>query len=367
MGELNIAIICGTPYQLFNAINLIYSGEICGNIDIYIFDRFKLAHNVKDALVKLKDVRNVILLKDYKKDIVFNVKIKGLLKNIHSAYIYLTPKRSLKQYFSNEIEWKYTTKTCRYSRILAPTPSFFLQCLTKINEGAQLDYFEDGIGSYSGNFNSDSASWERKIFSKFFHVGYNVLPVTELYVYQPQMCVCTVSERIKKIPDITSAFLAFSESVFAPHGINKIENKSCIWFTQTTFTDIDKEIICSILEFNKALLVRMHPKDKNKNEYVKLEVEIDDEDVLWELLAGLSYLEDSVLISSYSTAMITPKLLYGSEPTLIFMYKLFNITDSVVLKKIEFFINQIKGIYMNKNKIVVPSDIQELKKCLLEL
>ena len=66
--------------------------------------------------------------------------------------------------------------------------------------------------------------------------------------------------------------------------------------------------------------------------------------------------EDSILISFFSTAAFTPKLLYGKEPYLLFLYKLIREpvfhADQVV--------DGLRRCYFRPEKIMVPETITEL-------
>lgn len=354
------AIVCGTPYQLFNALNIIHNTE-AESFDVYIFNRFKDAERLTECLRTIPAIKNAILINDYQKDCVKGHKLTGFIKNCHSAYIYMRPQNSIKPYFNDCEDWQYAKQKNRYSRILAPTPSFFLQCLEKINNKAVLDYFEDGLLSYVGNVDSDSASIERKIFSKLFRVGYNVIQVKSLFVYRPDVCKSTVANRLEKLTSIDTPFLEFISPIFKTNR-ERIDSK-VIWLTQTAFLPMDKELLSDLQKACIKPLIRMHPKDRHIEEYRDLGFNIDNGEELWEVCLSKLNLNDTVLISMNSTALLTPKLLYNQEPTIVFTYKLYGIIEGFFEEKDRFitaeFIKTIRQLYSHKERIIVPSTREE--------
>lgn len=361
---MKTAIVCGTPYQVFNALNMIYNGDTdIEQFDIFIFNRFKEAVSLVNNLKSVQGIAHTFLLNDYQKDIVNGRQLKGFIKNCHSAYIYLRPYNSLKYYFEKKKDWEYVKKRSQYDRILAPTPSFFLQCLEKINEKAILDYYEDGLGSYTGNFNSDYASKGRKIFAKIFKVGYNVIPVRNLYVYEPELCNSTVADNLSALPKPTSDFINTASKVFE-YGLHRFNGNEMIWLGQRKVNDTVIKILNSLKTSKRKIIIRKHPKDYSDDIYQTLNLEIDSGEYMWELLLANSEMSNLVLISSYSTATFTPKMLFDKEPYVILVYKLFQDINPVHLKKTEYFVKKLKKIYIDKSKIIIPDSFEAFSKII---
>lgn len=365
---MKILLICGTPFQTFNTLNIVYSSK-GKSFDICIFDRFNLAREYTEKIRTLPNINKCVFIADYNKDYIAGYQLKGFIKNLHSVYVYLHPKKSLKNFFTDLLEWEYFTSKDRYDLIMAPTPSFFLQCIEKLNQGASLDYYEDGLGSYLGDFNKESASIERKLFSKIFKVGYNVLPVRTLYVYNPSICKSTVAKTIKQLPIVSISFLNKVGFLFEKSSYKNTVHY--IWFTQITLTGTDKDTLKILKEISQDVMIRMHPKDRNIGFYKEYGFDIDDGSNLWEYIIGKTDIENTVLISASSTAMMTPKLLYDKEPYIIFTYKLYGIIDGVItdvdIIKIDYVIRQIRNLYRKKNRVLVPSSIEELRDMIKEL
>ena len=76
-------------------------------------------------------------------------------------------------------------------------------------------------------------------------------------------------------------------------------------------------------------------------------------------------LESRYLLSDYSTALFTPKLLYGKEPKVIFLYRL--IHPDCPLEKMENYnimYEYLLDLYENKAYVMRPENIEELLLCL---
>lgn len=89
----------------------------------------------------------------------------------------------------------------------------------------------------------------------------------------------------------------------------------------------------------------------------------------FELLPAHADMNRRVLVSAISTAMLTPKLLYGQEPYLVFTYHLLKETLASVLseeavKNVTALIEGVRGMYANRNKTFAPRTQEEYKAVL---
>ena len=112
---------------------------------------------------------------------------------------------------------------------------------------------------------------------------------------------------------------------------------------------------------NKSFVVRLHPRQKEA-EYEGFT--LDKNRLLWELIVLQHINNRSVLIASFSTAQLVPKLLYNLEPALIFTYPLYlSDTSSEVYNRIELAVENLKRIYSEPQKIAAIHEYSELKFC----
>jgi hypothetical protein len=160
----------------------------------------------------------------------------------------------------------------------------------------------------------------------------------------------------------------------------EIDNNSIIYFDQpirsgdfSHFQVTESEVFDLLKKTvpDERLKVKTHPKlqrkDMDKN-IVKSQV--------FEpyFVKNQEILDNLVLISLSSTALFSPKLIFDCEPTVIFIYKLFDQYFSQQDVKDEFMcftngsfdnaIDKLKNLYKNKNKVICVSTMKELEEIL---
>ena len=116
---------------------------------------------------------------------------------------------------------------------------------------------------------------------------------------------------------------------------------------------------------NENLLLRYHPCSVKNND---LDVAVDTINNSWELECIYSLSENKILVSFFSTSLLLPKMLTNKEPTLIFTYKIMsNDLSDIKYKNYELLIDMIRSCYIDKNKIYVPSTVNEMNDILNKL
>ena len=75
-----------------------------------------------------------------------------------------------------------------------------------------------------------------------------------------------------------------------------------------------------------------------------------------------------VLISYYSTAMFTPKMLFDREPYLIFTYHIWRVNESdEETKKLQRIVQFLKDSYRNPEKVMAPHTIEEYEAICIRI
>lgn len=85
------------------------------------------------------------------------------------------------------------------------------------------------------------------------------------------------------------------------------------------------------------------------------------DNIPWEIYNFYNKLEKKILISYNSTACFTPKIIYDEEPTIIMLFKI----KELGIKNENYndaFLKNIKKIYKDPQKIIIPTTFFELKK-----
>lgn len=91
----------------------------------------------------------------------------------------------------------------------------------------------------------------------------------------------------------------------------------------------------------------------------------------WECIAGeLPGIEDRILVSVYSTCLATSRFLYGKEPYLIILIKIFEKEMQSIYPEIHYyertisFFENLRQLYQDKNKFFLPASLNELEQIM---
>ena len=124
-------------------------------------------------------------------------------------------------------------------------------------------------------------------------------------------------------------------------------------------------LVKSLTPVRDACLLRPHPSHKDIDSNG---IEIDDHREMWEFICADQISDDHVLISSFSTAQMIPKMFFDKEPTVIFVCKMvFQYIDQPTQDNIMALINRIKEKYRNPEKVYTPETEEELSEILKNL
>lgn len=349
--------LCGSKYTLFNCINLANSLEFQNGIcDIIVFCD-KGLENVAENLSKAGIFRKVI-----KADFVNNYSLTKKIK------LFLFPKT-----FKAISDLQEDS----YSRLIVQ--SFFYASLVarKINY-KEIFLIEDGLSTYTSRVFS---SKKRRVFFKFFNVLFmrkKNISVDGCYVYNSKLMVSN-DIKTKVLPKISTKTYEILKKVFMYTRTDETERnitflgspyygiKDLLEYPQTAskkFEIFCDEIVKKVLgSCRKSIIYRKHPREDIDYEGFFDNLTIDDNDSIWELISEDEITNDSIIISFFSTAAFTPKILYNTEPYVIFLYdilneKVFN-ADLLVLG--------LKELYKNSSKVLVPKTIDEAQNIMRKL
>lgn len=343
--------ICDTPYQLINALALAqtHRSEAC-LMDMYIYDQFKDADTVSAALRDLQIFDHVYLFRRYRHH-------TGLLSKLTTLIRMHVPYYMLKSHCQSKLS------SAEYDRIYMAYITPFIDSVKLMNPQAEVYEYEDGIGSYYiENLEDFSRSkffkfWSRRLFGNA--LSYNA---SALYLHQPTAYTGKTYEHIRPLPiDMEGETL---RKIFHYQNNEQYHLARFIYLTQPLDEKIGeraKEVERQLLKKTAdKVLVRVHPR-QDKTDYQSYTV--DTADNLWELECAGQITAEHVLIGAFSTAQFTPKMLFDIEPTVVFLYRLFddafNNADAMV--------DTLKQMYRNPEKIMVADSVEQLMIILQEL
>lgn len=350
--DMKIAIISDTPYQLFNAIRLTRGNKefINTNIDLFIGCQFRDCDGISRR-IKESGVFNTVF--DY-----YPYKRVRLLRRMVET---MFPKIGIKQLMKNSDN---IPMSFQYDIIL-------LSCITEMslniilyNSNADIYFYDDGSGSYSRRVKPTSIiPKSHQAIYKMFGRDLQQIRVCGLYLNNPNMYNSDDFKRedIHKIALEKNINNSLLEKIFDVSGAEIYKDNKLVYLTEPDI-DNDFEICNKIFSLCGDILVRPHPRQKDCSKYNGC---IDRNAGMWELLSSAFISEKHVLISCFSTAQLTPFMLFGIEPVLIFTYRLYlKRLEGELVKNIESMIEKLKENYSDAQKIIVVNSFEEIAYCV---
>lgn len=356
---MTICFICDTAYQLLNCINFVYHLYTGKNntIDIYIGRQFSESDNITSRLKEEHLFSNIYTYITYGNNY-------GNLRKIGRAIGILFPEKRIKAMLDSEgAVWK----EC-YDTIFMSMPTHFSVAMAQCNPQAEIIYYDDGIGSYSGNI-AEAMDRFNKLMYQLFAKSMKFMYPSELYVNNKELCRSIVAPVIKQLPQMQYAskdFWNLLKRVFSYENDEVYARYHVVYLMQPNDAAIPKiDKLNSEIEgvlSKERCVARPHPRQGN------IEISgmcMDYSRSMWELLCAEKISDNHVLVSMCSTAQLMPKMLFGKEPYLIFTYQLFKEElPEKTYGKIEEVVKSIRSEYVDSRKICVPKDLEEFKQCL---
>lgn len=352
---------CTTPYQIMNAISIVYENLI--DADIIIFDTFKGFEEIAKRL-----------------------EIEGIFENVYTCNFYSTLKCResrfasrlqcslrfiiARKYFRSIIPERIIYKSF-YSSSQAVPKMVLKRALDGRNPRMETVIYEDGTGTYSYGGRAFVGSSKFQFLQKMMRFKFLPDGRTTFMPRFPE--IAPVLRNVKNYSIIPMPILQESE--------NLVRQLSRIFWGKEKFTNISQKVIifdnfrcgyskCETMldqiydyisdRYKKDVICKPHPRSSAD---IKSSVEIYSEcNVPMELMYMQmgNKLDEKIIFSVYSTASFTPLLMFGKTPILFFLYKMFFKEDSI--QRCDLFIEKIKKI--SKARIYTPKDIREFKECL---
>lgn len=353
---MNCAVICWRPYQVFNAINLLLNDveNSKGNSDLFIQD-IPIMHNIASEIGKIGCFRNIYTFTE-------NNRGDGVgITHLKMARIYamrtrdfIAPKHAIKRNCSQIKEFVGV-----YDVIMCSGWISFSMEFVNCNPKAKLVLFEDGSGNYVNDLIENMPCIQKIYYSllkAIFKKGPLVAKVNSMYVYEPSAMTVKRKYPVYGMPKINDDVYMVLCNVFGYKKEDDIYMEESIVFLDQPMKHIgknyDQQQVISYLSSDPKFVCRRHPIQKN-NEALKYE---DKKRPMWELVVN-KFTHNTVLVSIFSTGQLTPSMIYGLYPTLVFLYRMNEEEGSDAYLRINRFINQFRNNY--RGKIFEPRTFSE--------
>jgi len=359
--------ICTTPLQLMTAINLRISELSDDEVTLYILDHTHLYKEMYEKISNSELFTSVQILKTRAFNKHWLQKYK-ITRYVIKAFEYLTYGKVASRFVDDRTVYdKFWVSFMDRSSWL-----IFL-AYKKRNGALTLHFFEDGVGSYQLLTVSQN-SLDKKL-SHLLGVKSVFEEMKTLYLYEPTLAVNTLypSIEIRQLPKIKGEKIknllnmTFS---FEPSDLELLEKRYLFFDSPFPSESVHRKQLEIIDFFTKKLgdsfCVKLHPSTKLKESEQRIHT--SDIKTSIEVLCLNRDVSDNVFISVLSTVGVAPKLMFGQEPVVIFLYKIITLdTLKHVGSHIFTFIENFKQTYSNPERIFIPESMQELEEILEKL
>lgn len=365
------AFIASSPYQVLNSLQIYYPFE--EEADIFVINQFAGCSILVNNLRKSKIFKRVIQVE--------NMTTESRKK----------VKEFIDRNFLYSFKGSRIVSDCVYDQVyfaaLDMTVYMLMKYMKKCNFNLKICRMEDGSGDYIADsfiFSSVADTWFHKIFGgDVFLTGSEAELIREnTYLYEPELVVDDADRRkcTKKLQNnfTDKDFLKKVNEIF---GIQKedIPSTKILFFDEAANSPIEdmdenlKEIVQLLNSIfgQEKVAIKQHPRRK-ENIYFS--------NIVWghgNVPAEIYFanmqdsLSQKILISPFSTANFTPKIIFNAEPYIILLHRIlherqcfFTEEDLSICEKI---VKRLDDLYYTKGKIYVPENMTQLKKIVQRL
>lgn len=352
-----IAFFCATPFQLITAVLIKECNYSRADVSIYLLDYFEDAEGYVERVRKtglFKEVNFIKAWEIYQRiHGVGRMKATGkLARIIWKIFHYTNYKRTLirlgiRVHELEQVFFSHMDPICillgRYEK--------------KKHQGIRFMGFEDGNGSYIRELDEN-----RKILEKIFKIPIQVFAKEKYWLYQPEQ-VIEYSRYANKLESIR-----VRKSIELSHFINVVWENISEYYIRERFIFLDgldntASLDLIIPELIKEcgvnnIICKIHPRRKDRY-YEEQGINLwREKSVPLEAFFLEHDISDKILICNYSSACFNAKFMFDQEPVVIFLCKLMNKPTDV--NQVLSLITKLQSVYLNKNKIYIPNDKNEL-------
>jgi|GEM_PF-4016371 len=359
-----IAIVCDTTYQLMNAIFLADHLDKNGKLVLFLNQAWQKTTRKFDL-----DNMDGRIHRIY----YYSQKQMGALHLFTSLYHPEKMLASLDGYDS----------TLGFSAVIAPRTgwiaTYLMDYLQQKSGGAKLFLIEEGLGEYNTRMAETRFTKMAHRLKKKCHTDM----VEKAYFTAPEIYPFETGFPIEKLPaDLSNTGLVdFMIRLFkAEDDIASLRPYKFILLNQTSnWGDFDAPyrteeekmaaFIANVIK-RDDYAVKLHPRAEHFN--------VEGVPCLYtqcpfELFAAKVNMEERVMISTLSTAMLTPKLMFDEEPYLVFTYRLAEDVVRAAAGSEEVHQNNIRAVknacalYRNQDRLFFPATYDEFGEQLKEI
>ena len=365
MKDKNVLFACSTQFTIFNCINVVLNNpeKYKGRVDIMLF------HQTESTLKLAKNLRESNIF-----NTVYNFPFVNNLNSILLIILFAFPRLILGKLCLNDEPTRF--KKDQYDVIVSQN-LLYATLFRAFNRRANTFLIEEGFSSYTSRTLDVSrrSTFYRLVDKTFLHHFFSA-DIKGQLLYEPQLycgkkanetyipiAAPNDSETFKRIFGYKSNDL-YSSNKFIYLGVPYWGLRKLIAnpeLADKVDKNLEKKCKSLVDRSMKALvgarfIYRAHPIEEIDSSFYDGFCTLDRYQNMWEIECQNSLTDDHILMSFFSTASFTPKLLYGKEPYLIFLD---NMTGCEFLNSADF-VRGLKSLYRDPKKIMQPKSEDEL-------
>lgn len=368
MNSNKICIITDTPYQIFNAIIYYYKIDKAKDAVDFFYDvKYSYTSTVVERIRACHLFENCIQYTNEPREKHRN--IEYYINRIHEIH---SPLFNIE----NSVNGTYDPSCQKYEKIICFAGIRFVLDMIRTHPEADVILVEEGTASFLyQNLLADeflNSIGKKDLFFKMLGEDVKKIKADNMYLYDPNLYKFSPQTYpILKLPRINNndyELISILEKVFKESNHEQYSGKKIIYLTQPmqymaeNYEFVDDKVLETLQKYKKIVVVKPHPAQDLGN---FLDFETDKSHSFWELLVKDVVDDNTILISPSSTAMITPKTIYGKEPHVIFTYGMYKMKSSDV-RNFSLCTDIAVDMYSNKEKVHRPITINEFEKALTD-
>ncbi len=352
-----IAIVCDTPYQIMNAVNLTANTRKSSrdHTDLFVYKQFGDAHRIIENLRSISIFSAIHEVEPYSTQPVSYTKARTFFR-------LLFPKTTLSGHSDLS-----SYRDSAYRTIFYSFSTHFTMNLRSVFNDSTSAIIEDGISSYVSDIEKESSSGSMRFFKRYIMAGTLDLSAERAYFNRPELATNDIAEDLCALPALThgNPAIPLIKKVFSYSQDGTYNFDPIVYLTQPLeemsgyIADSDTKLLARLQQEQiKDFIIRVHPRMKH---FESNGISVDTSEVMWELVCLEEITDNHLLISCFSTAAIMPKLLYDKEPYMIFTYKLFfQNPENEFWSGVESFLDKVNNLYTKRHAIYIPDSLDEL-------
>lgn len=356
--------LCTTPLQVLGAIAL--EKEKQEGADIFLFDDNSDYLSLGSRLRAANIFENVYCIDFYSS-------MKRKSKTAAQAVSFF--RMAACSRYVNRVTGDSVTYEKLYSSSAAVSKMVVASGLYKKNPSMKVSMCDDGIGSYSkaGRVKTGSALFQK---AKRILKWKDILEKPEaIYLYQPELYESESETDVRRMPVMRlSSDSSRLAGIFTDENPDSllIREKILIFDTFRSQSS-NAEALAALDEVYRylgetfgadELILKEHPRSTVRTEapmkkyaYTSVPIEI--------VYMRQPELEDKILLALNSTAVFTPKMLFGAEPHVILLYRLVSKDPEIRKKRDDTFLH-LRSLYEDQSRFCIPETFEELKAAITE-